>query len=48
MRCWILLPAALLAQGMGAPGADANEPGLTATEGVQMALVQQNGFRVVW
>ena len=35
MRCWILLPAALLALGMGAPGADANEPGLTATEVVR-------------
>ena len=35
MVCWLRLLAALLAFGMGVPGADANEPGLSATEVVR-------------
>ena len=35
MVCWLRCLAALLAFGMGAPGADANEPGLSATEVVR-------------
>ena len=35
MICWLRLLAALLALGMGLPRADANEPGLSATEVVR-------------
>ena len=35
MICWLRLLAALLAVGMGLPRADANEPGLSATEVVR-------------
>ena len=35
MRCWLRLLAALLALGLGAPRANANEPGLTPQEVVR-------------
>ncbi len=35
MRCWFRLLAALLVSGLGAAGAEANEPGLSATEVVR-------------
>ena len=35
MVCWLRLLAVLLAFGMGSPGANANEPGLSATEVVR-------------
>ena len=35
MRCWFRLLAVLLVLGLGAPGAEANEPGLSAAEVVR-------------